>query len=601
LKATRKDIDEKLAQMRTFLRPRLQKLPSSFPEVVLFFSVSDGPARARVVSGSGKSLEAAWQNGLAALRATMKTKKLKGRWVRVDWVDQVEPTTWAGLKILLKSTKRNYFRLGVALDNRFKFAFTEMELNANAMLYGGTTVNHAVVNEKNFHAYARSKYRDLSADLFRDDGEVFVFSTQGVFCDEDGELHELNGTGLDGGRRRVERLTPAHVLPLISSASDYLARQVNEDGSFVYGYHPCFDRRIDTYNALRHASTTYSMVEAWEVTRDDRLKAAIDRSLAYLCGRLIQHRRLPDGSKAAFLVDLNAEIKLGANAVAILALTKYSAVTGTDIYLRVAEKLANGICFMQDQENGSFAHVLNYPDLSIKERFRTIYYEGEAAFGLMRLYELTQDPRLLETVEKAFDHFIANDHWKHHDHWLSYCVNELTHYRPDERYYRFGIRNFASYLDFVIERITTFPTLLELMMAAERMIMRIQEQPDYRHLLDEIDLEKFYRALHKRAHYLLNGHFWPEFAMYYRKPDRIVGSFFIRHHAFRVRIDDVEHYLSGFVAYRKFLQQDRTPALAGDMSTDTKSDSSETCFSVEEEQQRRKVRSDSSKVTIGAN
>jgi len=601
LKATRKDIDEKLAQMRTFLRPRLQKLPSSFPEVVLFFSVSDGPARARVVSGSGKSLEAAWQNGLAALRATMKTKKLKGRWVRVDWVDQVEPTTWAGLKILLKSTKRNYFRLGVALDNRFKFAFTEMELNANAMLYGGTTVNHAVVNEKNFHAYARSKYRDLSADLFRDDGEVFVFSTQGVFCDEDGELHDLNGTGLDGGRRRVERLTPENVLRLISSASDYLARQVNEDGSFVYGYHPCFDRRIDTYNALRHASTTYSMVEAWEVTRDDRLKAAIDRSLAYLCGRLIQHRRLPDGSKAAFLVDMNAEIKLGGNAVAILALTKYSAVTGTDIYLPVAETLANGICFMQDQKDGSFAHVLSYPDLSIKERFRTIYYEGEAAFGLMRLYELTQDPRLLETVEKAFTHFIANDHWKHHDHWLSYCVNELTRYRPEERYYRFGIRNFATYLDFVIERITTFPTLLELMMAAERMITRIQEQPDYRHLLDEIDLEKFYRALHKRAHYLLNGHFWPEFAMYYRNPDRIVGSFFIRHHAFRVRIDDVEHYLSGFVAYRKFLQQDRTPALAGDMSTDTKSDSSETCFSVEEEQQSRKVRSDSSKVTIGAN
>ncbi|WP_343315752.1 YheC/YheD family protein [Brucella sp. BE17] len=555
-------IDEKLSRIKTLVHSRLQQSRLSVSGVTLFFSVSDGGSRASVANVHGHSFDDAWEKGVSAVTEMMAANHLYGRWLRIDWVEKVEPATWQALRTAFSRIKRNYFRFGIALDERLQFAFSEQELNANAMLYGGNSIAHAALNENNFSIYARKKYPELTTLSFENENKVFVLSTQGVFCDEEGTLFELNGSGLDAGRRHIKSLDPDAVLSLIGDSSDYLARQVNADGSFVYGYHPCFDRRINTYNTLRHASTTYSMIEAWDVTRDDDLMAAITRSLDYLTGTLIREVSLPSGQQAAFLVDIGDEIKLGANAVAILALTKHSAVTGSQEYISLAEKLATGILFMQDEADGSFSHVINYPDLTVKERFRTIYYEGEAAFGLMRLYEITRNPVLIAAVEKAFEHFIANDHWQHHDHWLSYCVNELTRYRPDPRYYSFGIRNFATYLDFVLERITTFPTLLELMMAAEAMITRIREQPDYHHLLDEIDLGKFYRALNVRAHYLLNGHFWPEIAMYYRNPDRIVGSFFIRHHAFRVRIDDVEHYLSGFIAYRKFLLRGGTPEWA---------------------------------------
>ena len=547
-----KSLSQLLEKKRPALAQNITALPSPWPVYTLFLSFSDGRRRASVVHASGSDFDALWDELCAACQRLAARRNMQVRWLRSDWVTQAQPLTWKTLKGSLKAFKRNYFRYGLAMDANFQNAFLEGELNGNAMLYGGSQVNHAQLNEKNFKLYADRRFPRLVPD-FADDAPVYLLTTEGLFCDLDTAPLTLHATGYDAGRRMLD-CDADTVRGMIERSGSYLASQVKKDGRFHYGWHPCFDRPIIAYNTLRHASTLYSMLEAWEVTRDPVLAQAIDRGLGYLRSELIKRVMLPTGERAAFLLDVGNEAKLGGNAVCLLALTKYSELFDSDEHLPLLEELALGIRYMQDPDTGEFVHVLNYPALDVKAAFRIIYYDGEAAFGLMRLYRLTRDERWLAMVEKAFDSFIAREHWKAHDHWLGYCVNELTLYRPEERYFRFGIRNVSDHLDFVLKRITTFPTLLELMMAARHMLDRIQRSPEHRHLLAEIDLDKFDQALHHRAAYLMNGHFWPEYAMYFRNPARVLGSFFIRHQAFRVRIDDVEHYLSGYAAYFHHLQ-----------------------------------------------
>ncbi|MDO9369433.1 MAG: Mur ligase family protein [Sphingopyxis sp.] len=537
------------------LSPRLAALRAAIPDGesivtggvrrhILFVSATDGTKRAEVTTIVAPTIDDAW--------VRVADIANDGGWLRIDCVDAVERTQWKTLEARLKETKRGYFRLGISFDPNFDHAFLETELNANAMLYGGGREAAAVLNPRNFRRYAAQRYPSFDPD-FSDDRTVWLFTTRGAFVGDDDMVHPITAQGLETGRRTVAALDPDILFGQIDRGSRYLASQVKADGRFHYGWHPCFDRAIPAYNSLRHASSTYAMLEALEVTGDADLRDAVDRAMTCLVTHLIRHESLPDGTRAAFLIDTGDEIKLGGNAVAILAIAKHVAISGNRSQIVQLEALAEGILHMQNAADGSFVHVLHHPSLEVKQARRTIYYDGEAAFALMRLHALTGDPRWLAAVERAFGHFIAAEHWQAHDHWLGYAANELTQRRPEQVYFRFGIYNVRDYLDFVRDRITTFPTLLELMTAAEKMIARLRADPVHRPLLADIDLPAFYDAMHHRARHLLNGHFWPELAMYFADPAKIVGSFFIRHHAFRVRIDDVEHYLSGLIAYRAYL------------------------------------------------
>ncbi|EAA0092608.1 poly(glycerol-phosphate) alpha-glucosyltransferase [Listeria innocua] len=452
-------------------------------------------------------------------------------------------------------TKKNYYRRGIALNENFKIALMEQEINANAILLPGD--EGLAINVENMNRYLIQANKNQAQLNLTIDSSVVTFETVGWFFDGK-NIHELETASLDHGRRKVEYLTPEIISTLVENAGEYLAHQVNTTGEFNYGWFACFDKKIKHYNSLRHASTTYSMLEAYELTGNKAILEAATKALTYLEKHFIYEK-----DDMAFLIEPELrEVKLGGSAATLLALTKYMHITSTKTYLPLCRKIANAILSLQD-ENGKFTHVLEYPSLEVKDIFRIIYYDGEAVFGLLRLYEIDRDSKWLDAAAKSFNHFIQDKYWQNHDHWLSYCANEITKYIKDEAYYEFGLQNAFDNLPFIYERETTFPTFLELTVATKEMTLRMEAEGQQA-LLTSYSLENLEKTITKRALYQLNGYFYPELAMYYKNPARIEGSFFIRHQSFRVRIDDVEHNISGYVRYYQLLKQ-------GKLSTEAES------------------------------
>lgn len=547
----------------------------------LIISVSDGYERAKVITpiiSHNDMIEEGGQPVLELLLSKLEwaTSKFDNplKWLRLEWVNKEKKFTWKDFNNELRRYKRNYFRSGIAYKGNTKpwCLLTEMELNANACLYVGGEVSYAKVNSKNLNKYIKSRHSSDNIPSFDDEMELIVFQTSGIFFDaQTDDIETLCTLPRHHGHREIPSLTPEITSGLIDKTTHYLANQVKSNGRFEYGHFPCFGRNINTYNTLRHASSVYSLIEGYGFCREHQLETQnlgfiaqqIESALLYLENNVIKHYQ----DNKAYVLEINNTIKLGANAVCILALVKYIQVFSNSEhnprFLELSQKLANGIVAMQ-KSNGQFVHVLNADTLDVISESHVIYYDGEAVFGLMRLYGIDKNELWIDCVERAFDYFIDSEsgHNGAHDHWLSYCTNEMVIYRPEKRYFQFAVNNVKGFTDFIKNRITTYPTLLELSMAFHKMLLKLDEHPEHKDVLEGFDVKDFYEALHARANYLVNGFFFPEMAMFYKKPDTILHGCFIRHHAFRVRIDDVQHYLSGWVAYHSLLASQDYPKSA---------------------------------------
>lgn len=582
---TLKNLSEKL--FPTFLK---NFSANSSAPCRLFLSASSLKERATVCNAVGNTPQETWTTALIDLENALNQKGIEPKILRADWVTTSENLAWSKCLARVQAKRCNWFRQGIAFDKDYRLAFTEQELNANLFFFNpDKEKTNGEFQPDKAQAYCRERF-NCDFPQMSDAAEVELFNTAGAFIQE-GMTEPLTISGKEASAGRRDLVADKNLFfNLAMNATNYLLRQCEPDGKFTYGWYPCDDSIVPKYNTHRHFGTLYSMAEAYEVCADEQIKpalgAAIERGFEYAIKNLLCYRRLSNGENAAYFSEGRATTS-GISGLALLAFSKWTTVNGTQKYIPLMNSLARGVFAMQKPE-GNFTQSLNVRDFSVRKDYIITFYDGEALFGLLRLYAITKDIELLKFVERAVLYFIGQKYWEHHDHWMQYTLNELTIYKPEARYFRFGLDNILSYLPKIANSAVHAPTQLEMIMAAENMIRRMKTLPAMKDLLKRVDEREFYQTADRRAERFVNSCFFPEVAMYFKNPERMDGAFFARGDAFRVRIDDVQHTISGLLAYDKCLKGDSNVAL----------EPVETVTVAEENPPAEKISADSTKRTV---
>jgi hypothetical protein len=231
---------------------------------------------------------------------------------------------------------------------------------------------------------------------------------------------------------------PELLVAAVRRGADYLVRIINGQGRYVYMYHPVGDRDDSSYGWLRHAGTTYALFEAYEELGTPQYVEAGERAIAYLKA----HLRDDPPSQGKTLVDTTDEEqqKVGGAGLALLAFTKHAAVTGKRDELETMRALARHILHQQYEDGHFRANADLEHEKGGKLKREPVYYPGEAALGLMRLYAIDPQPAYLDAARRAVDWvihvrdaYVSEDN-QEHDHWMSYVMNDLYRVVHDEAY-----------------------------------------------------------------------------------------------------------------------------------------------------------------------
>lgn len=227
----------------------------------------------------------------------------------------------------------------------------------------------------------------------------------------------------------VESIDPvdsSRLMSAIQSAASYFNQIILDNGQFIYRTNP--DTQVNVkprYNILRHAGSIYALCMYYNLTADTSALRTAERG-----GRFLREKTIKKVNKNKNLLGIwtlpeivhdndPPELKLGGTGLGLVALCSLWQQGSKPTSLDTLIKLGNFLLYMQ-KEDGSF-YSKYYPHKKGRDdSWTSLYYPGEAALGLLMLYEINPRKKWLDGATKAIEYLarirrgkaiVEADHW----------------------------------------------------------------------------------------------------------------------------------------------------------------------------------------------
>lgn len=336
-------------------------------------------------------------------------------------------------------------------------------------------------------------------------------------------------------------------------AMEYIYNHTQPDGRFIYKTNPDSDVKYDKseYNEVRHAGVLYSMYLAEIIRKDRLLKKQRIMASQYFVDNYV--RKI--ANDMFVVINHSNWASLGGAGLGLVALSNLY----PDGYVKidVLRGLGKFIVYLQNPD-GSFNHEYDTSTGKFMA-YKSDYYPGEAALGLLYLYEVDKNKLWVDSARKALLYLAKKSSESkeepYFDHWMLIATKKLFE-TPDngltdkeKKILRKTARDLSSYItgrqilypddpfvgSFLLTKsLNSVSTITEGLSAAYYII---EDKPAKIRISKAIKLSSKYLDKHQIKEGKLVGGI-PAKPDWYRSANKNDGE---------IRIDNVQHALSAWL------------------------------------------------------